>query len=56
MTRARLILGKHGLYWVVRNLRPFPSGKKCPHKNKLREESMACRHYIKFSEYLMLMQ
>jgi hypothetical protein len=56
MTRARLIWGKHGLYWVVGNLRPFPSGKKCPHKNKLREESMACRHYIKFSEYLMLMQ
>jgi hypothetical protein len=56
LTRVRLIWGKHGLYWVVRNLRPFPSSKKCAHKNKLREESIACRHYIKFSEWLMAMQ
>jgi hypothetical protein len=42
LTRALLIWGKHGLYWVVRNLRPFPSSKKCAHKNKLREEPAAC--------------
>jgi hypothetical protein len=41
---------------VAGNSRSVPSGKKCAHKTKLREEPAARRPYIKCGEGFMTMQ
>jgi hypothetical protein len=50
------LLEKPELYQVAGNSRPFSTGKKCAHKNKLREEAVPGRPYIKFGESFMAMQ
>jgi hypothetical protein len=47
---ALRLLGKPELYQIAGNPRLFSTGKKCAHKNKLREEPVTRRPYINFVE------